>query len=726
MRVIHNTRDHAYRTPYGAVPLGSSVDLYLDVADASDIVVRLRTWVDGVGEQLYDMQACSQEAVPAGFERFHVCFTPFAAGVVWYQFAITDAEGFVWHYGAHNRCLGGEGQLVGWLPPSFCLAVFDCAVDAPAWHAPLAMILPDQSFRSNKEELIASLLENYPFALCATSTPWDVDAASETHTPEVFNMTQAYEKARAESKFVWFAVNNDTFGFWRQAKSGAMTCALFNASPYDSYHVLVPMVGEEASELVTGYGVPVLGLADLDDCDAERMRSEFPEAQQFVRVFLGQLGSAILHFHAHNRFALPLEKGMGILAHITSLPTDGDYLGTLGKPAFEFIDWLADQGVCYWQVLPVNPTDEFGSPYAGISAFAGNSLLLEQGQGSAGDQAVQANPDAYQVFCECEADWLEPYVSFMALRDKFGEGTTWQEWPHNYRSYDATLIAADKQLSAAAEFYRHLQFAFQQQGCAVRDYAHQKGIALIGDMPLYVSADSADVWANPLLFQLGDDGTPQVVAGCPPDAFAAEGQIWGNPVYDWDYARDQGYSWWLRRLQRAFDLYDYVRLDHFIGFSRYFSIPVGKKAVAGSYRLGPGFEFFSLAYEKLGRLPVIAEDLGLLTPRVRGLVADCGFLGMDIIQFADSDPLVSYEPRPNKVVYTGTHDNQTLLGFARSRYGQEDAQQISTILLEKVVSNKARVRIVALQDLLGLGDEARMNVPGIAGGNWSWQADDLK
>ena len=243
-------------------------------------------------------------------------------------------------------------------------------------------------------------------------------------------------------------------------------------------------------------------------------------------------------------------------------------------------------------------------------------------------------------------------------------------------------------------------------------------------MPIYVSADSADVWAHPELFQLGSDGKPEVVAGCPPDAFAVEGQIWGNPVYDWGAMCADGYRWWLRRLQRAFDLYDFVRLDHFIGFSRYFSIPVGSKATEGAYRLGPGFPFFRLAREKLGQLPVIAEDLGLLTPRVRALVADCGFLGMDIIQFADGgDPLVSYEPRPEKIVYSGTHDNQTLLGFVRDRYPDEDEDDAAIALIEMVVSSSAPVCIVPLQDLKMLGDEARMNVPGVAEGNWAWQAD---
>jgi len=257
----------------------------------------------------------------------------------------------------------------------------------------------------------------------------------------------------------------------------------------------------------------------------------------------------------------------------------------------------------------------------------------------------------------------------------------------------------------------------------LRAYANEHGVKIIGDMPLYVSADSADAWAHPELFQLDADGLPTAVAGCPPDAFAEDGQIWGNPLYDWDAARASDYSWWLRRLERAFHLYDYVRLDHFIGFAHYFSIPIGEKAQEGTYRPGPGYELFRRAYEKLGPLPVVAEDLGFLTPAVRALVADCGFVGMDIVQFADGgDPLSGYLPRPKKIAYTGTHDNQTLVGYAQDRYADLDASETADKLLTEVVSCGAPVVVVPLQDVLGLDDEARMNVPGVAEGNWTWQA----
>ena len=714
MRVYHNTREVAFRAPYGAVAAGEVVELAVDVADAPDAVVKLRTWVDGVGEALYEMEADGPVEGADAFTRYRIGYVPEAPGIVWYQFVITDGQGFVWRYGAQNNRRGGVGQLVGWEPPSFGLSVYGPVGEAPMWHGPIDGFLQDDAARADVPELVATLLESYPTPLCTTAMPWE--RPETALTPEITDMAQALSLAQ-EGKPAWFAVGGDVFGFWRAVESGAMTCALFNASPHDAHDVLVPTEGECASELVAGYAVPIVDASDVD------VPAGTPATGRYARVFLWPFGSAILHFHANGRLAFPMGPGVGVLAHVTSLPSEEGF-GTLGAPARAFVDCLAKSGARYWQVLPVSPTDECGSPYAGISAFAGNTGLLEGDAAEAGEEAVAADPDGYRAFCEREADWLEPYACFMAIRHKVGGGKLWQKWPKRHRSFDSAAIAGDKKLAASAEAVRRRQFAFERQWKGLRAYANDRGIQIIGDMPIYVSADSADVWAHPELFQLGPGGEPESVAGCPPDAFAAEGQIWGNPVYDWDAMRADGFAWWLRRLQRAFDLYDYVRLDHFIGFSRYFSIPVGEKALAGSYSLGPGFGFFRLASEKLGPLPVIAEDLGLLTPRVRALVADCGFPGMDIVQFADGgDPLSRWEPRPEKIAYTGTHDNQTLLGYVRDRYPEEDEEQAFTELLGKVVSCKAPVRILPLQDLMGLDDEARMNVPGVAEGNWTWQAD---
>jgi 4-alpha-glucanotransferase len=427
-----------------------------------------------------------------------------------------------------------------------------------------------------------------------------------------------------------------------------------------------------------------------------------------------------------------MEPGLGVLAHLTSLPADEAQEATsaLGTPAFEFVDWLADAGVRYWQVLPVNPTDEHGSPYAGISAFAGNDLLLGS-EGVIDDARLEKEglAEEYQRFCEREADWLDPYACFMAIRQKQGDGVVWQDWPKRFRRFDRKLVEGDAKLAKAAEVCKRAQFAFDRQWRALKSYANERGVLIIGDMPIYVSGDSADVWANPQLFKLGSDGKPEAVAGCPPDAFAEEGQIWGNPVYDWDELRSSGYAWWMRRLERAFQFYDILRLDHFIGFSRYFKIPAGEKASAGSYYSGPGFELFQQAFKRFGALPIVAEDLGTITPGVRCLVSACGFPGMDIVQFVDgNDPLPSYVPRPERVAYTGTHDNQTLVGYCEARYPELDAVEAAQDIARNVATCSAPVAIVALQDLMGLGNEARMNVPGVAEGNWTWQAcsEDLK
>ena len=515
-----------------------------------------------------------------------------------------------------------------------------------------------------------------------------------------------------------FAVNDDVIGIWGYEDDGATVCVLVNASLYNAHDVPVPMVDEYASEIISGYGMPIVDAAEAGDVPAA-----FADAERYARVHLYQLGSAILYFHGDTRLERPMQDGVGVLAHITSLPANAGKkgLGTLGDSARAFVDWLADAGVRYWQILPVNPTDDHGSPYAGISAFAGNVQLLEEFPDF---EDCKIDKAEYERFCKREADWLEPYVSFMAIREKVGAGKVWQAWPKKYRTFDAKVIAADAKLSASAERWRLGQFVFEQRWKELCAYANERGVQIVGDMPIYVSSDSSDVWANPGIFQLGKDGRPEMVAGCPPDRFAVEGQIWGNPVYNWDALAADGYTWWLRRLERAFDLYDVVRLDHFIGFARYFSIPAGEKATAGAYRPGPGIDLFRRAYDKFGPLPVIAEDLGSITPSVRALVATCGFPGMDIMQFVDgNDPLSGYQPRPDKIAYTGTHDNQTIVGYCAERYPHLDALEAADDLIEKLMTCNAAVCVVPLQDVLGLDDDARMNEPGTVEGNWIWQAD---
>ena len=543
-----------------------------------------------------------------------------------------------------------------------------------------------------------------------------------------------------------FAANASVFGHLWEGHDGTAACILVNASSREAFDVLVPMSEEAASDLLEGFAVRIVEAGELGPQERAAMTGltsaqprpllarRFAKASRYACVHVREQGSAVVYFHPRRRLERDMQPGLGVLAHITSLPADEPQAqdapeqpegaqpraATLGAPALRFVDWLQAAGVRYWQVLPVNPTDEFGSPYAGVSAFAGNARLLDAAPGAA--QAADAAPDGYRGFCQREAEWLEPYAAFMAIRAKLASGRAWQEWPERYHAYDPAALRADGELAAAAEQVRREQFAFELQWRELRAYANARGVQVVGDMPIYVSADSADAWANPELFQLGADGRPALVAGCPPDRFATEGQVWGNPVYDWRAMEQDGFSWWMRRLGRAFSLYDVVRLDHFIGFARYFSIPAGETALAGAYRPGPGLAFFRQAHERFGALPIIAEDLGTITPVVRALVAACGFPGMDIVQFADGDPLGGYAPRPEKIVYSGTHDNQTLVGFAQERYPGADPHAQAARLAHAVATCPAPVCVFQLQDVLGLGDEARMNMPGTAEGNWRWQA----
>ena len=506
-----------------------------------------------------------------------------------------------------------------------------------------------------------------------------------------------------DGEFEPFSSGHDVFGFWRRGKDGSQVCVLVNAGLHDSRTVRVPMVDEAVSDVVSGNAPKV------DHGQAE--------------VFLWPLGTAILHFHKKIRLQKPLERGMGVLCHVTSIPNGGKP-GTLGAPAKKFVDWLAAAGVRYWQVLPVTPPDSFGSPYAGLGAFAGNTALLEKGI----DKTLAAlkgceKTREFREFCEANEYWLTSYACFMAIKDLLGP-VEWQKWPAKYRSFSPEL-AEDPKLKAGVLKHAKLQFEFEREWAELREYANSRGIAIVGDMPMYVSGDSADVWAEPDIFNLDEDGYAGAQAGAPGDAFAPEGQLWGNPTYRWDVLAEQGYGWWLCRFSRAFDVYDYVRLDHFIGFSSYYSIPKGKKPSEGEFNFGPGAALFEAAYAQFGPLPFIAEDLGAITPAVRALVAQTGIPGMDVVQFADNDVRGGYEPKPGTIVYAGTHDNQTLLGWVKSRFGVEgeEARELAGRIARDVLATDADVAVMQLQDVLGLDDDARMNVPGVAEGNWTWQAD---
>ena len=473
------------------------------------------------------------------------------------------------------------------------------------------------------------------------------------------------------------AYNDDVFGFYRRG-DGQTMLLLINRSRGQGYEVKIKAVD-------AGF-------------DAVNGAWHVPDADGNINLYIGPMGSALVDFSGTKRLSKPLEPGHGVLAHVTSIPG-----GTLGEPALEFIDFLAETGEKYWQILPLNPTDSFGSPYAGRSAFAGNVDLtgLSEEELEAGLKVLLSPEKAeerarYERFKERNRYWLDDYAKFCALKEAGQE-----------------------------EFYKYGQFVFEEMWQEVRNYAHSKGIMIIGDMPMYVSADSADVWANPQLFTVDEKGHVTVEAGVPPDYFSAEGQLWGNPIYKWEDMKADGFQWWKNRFRRAIELYDYTRLDHFRGFEAYWSVPKGKKAAEGFWSLGVGADFFRECYGELGELPFIAEDLGTITPGVNALREICGFYGADVMQFADSDPLEGYNPPAGKIAYSGTHDNETLKGWAEKRYGKSEEETLEIVhrLKENLLSTDADVVIMPLQDILELGDEARMNVPGVAEGNWSWRAD---
>ncbi len=503
----------------------------------------------------------------------------------------------------------------------------------------------------------------------------------------------------------FFSFGRDVFGFWRYGDQYEERVAvLVNRSTTRPRRVQLPMYGTAAQDLVSG--------ADL-----------VPGEDGNVSLQLWPLGSAVVYFRTdEERLTKQLGRGAGVVCHITSVP-NGNRPGTLGAPAKRFVDFLAPAHQRYWQVLPVSPVDAYGSPYAGVSAFAGNEALLEEDEATLKAYFSSFVPDAsYHAFVVKNAWWLLPYAAFMAIRDYQG-GKPWQEWPKELRRYDRDLLE-DPRFIDDARYHMFCQFRFDREWRELRSYAHVRGIEIIGDMPMYVSADSADVWAYPELFNIDAEGNPTEVAGTPPDAFAAQGQVWGNPTYRWAEHKRTGYFWWTGRLARMMELYDWTRFDHFLGLESYYGIPLGNPASEGRWIPGPGIELFERARRRLGPLPIIAEDLGTITPAVRGLVARTGFAGMDVALFADYDVREGYRAHAGKVAYTSTHDTQTLLGWCEGAFGTGDAAEIADKIKKSVMSSDAVVAMMPLQDVLGLNDDARMNVPGVASGNWSWQAKE--
>jgi 4-alpha-glucanotransferase len=438
--------------------------------------------------------------------------------------------------------------------------------------------------------------------------------------------------------------------------------------------------------------------------------------------------------------ATPLDvRRAGVLLHVTSLPGSGD----LGDEAFRFVDFLAEAGCSVWQVLPLVPThDEDRSPYNAVSAMAGSPDLIsrerQSAQGLVGLSSLdEGQRAAFASWCADQRDWLEPYVEFVALRELLGHAP-WLTWEPGLRDRDPERVAAAlAPVTDRLEALRLDQWVFDLQWHELRDHAASRDVLLFGDLPIFVSLDSADVWASRGLFRLDEQGQPTTVTGVPPDYFAVDGQRWNNPHYDWDAMAADGYAWWRRRIERQRDLFDLVRIDHFRGFEAAWHVPAdATTARDGWWVKGPGPEVLSALVDTAGAGTLVAEDLGVITPQVEELRTRFDLPGMKILQFAfDGSPDNPYLPQRHgelSVVYTGTHDNDTTVGWweeldelARERVSSfliDPDEEMPWALVRLAMESPARLAVVPAQDLLGLGSESRMNTPGTARDNWAWQA----
>lgn len=468
-------------------------------------------------------------------------------------------------------------------------------------------------------------------------------------------------------------------------------------------------------------------------------------------------------------------RASGVLMGISSIPSKYG-IGCFSREAYEFVDQLSAGGQQYWQILPLGPTGYGDSPYQSVSTFAGNPYficledLIEKdlltreecescdwgGSESyvdyekmyfsrykllrkAYERADLKNDKEYAAFKKKEAAWLKDYCLFMAIKND-QNGVCWIEWPKELKDRTSKEVLKEEvRLAEEVEFYSFQQYCFTAQWEKLKSYANQKGIKIIGDVPIYVALDSSDAWANPDMLQFDKDHTPKAVAGCPPDAFSATGQMWGNPLYDWKKLKATGYKWWVERMSHCLKLYDVVRIDHFRGFDEYYSIPYGDKtAQFGHWEKGPGMDLFRALEKNLGKLDVIAEDLGLLTDSVIEMVEESGFPGMKVLQFAfdenEDSPYLTHRYERNCIVYTGTHDNETTRGwfrnlsqhdrnFARAYIGCEGKHETAAVwsMIRAAMSSVADRCVIPVQDYLCLGNEARINEPSTLGDNWKWR-----
>ena len=478
---------------------------------------------------------------------------------------------------------------------------------------------------------------------------------------------------------------------------------------------------------------------------------------------------------------MPFPRRSGILLHPTSLPSPFG-IGDLGRAAQRFVDFLSAAGQSYWQVLPLGPTGYGHSPYQGLSAFAGNPMLIDLHQlvelGHLTEDDLAHGPDfpdakvdfnavvpyksqlldrayerfraagpesqhvAFRAFCADHGHWLEDFALFMALRQSYN-GRSWQTWKPGVAAREPTALSeAQGALYDEIDKQRYWQWLFFQQWTDVKSYANRNGVAIIGDIPIFVALDSADVWANPHLFKLDQDLEPTVVSGVPPDFFSETGQLWGHPLYRWDLMAENGYAWWISRFKLAFTQADVMRIDHFRGFYNYWEVPGGADTAAeGEWRYGPGADLFEAVNRELGDVDIIAEDLGDFDAESRAAVdaleAQFGYPGMKVLQFAfgggPSDPFLPHNYAPGCAAYTGTHDNDTVVGWYEVtsrpeeqeyalRYLDSDGSEIAWDFVRLAWSSVANTAMTTAQDLLGLGNEARMNLPGTVGShNWTWR-----
>ena len=465
----------------------------------------------------------------------------------------------------------------------------------------------------------------------------------------------------------------------------------------------------------------------------------------------------------------------GVLLHISSLPSPYG-IGTMGKEAYKFIDFLNKAGQSYWQILPICPTSYGDSPYQTFCTFAGNPYfidldmlksdgLLKKSEyaginwGAKADCVdyglIYANrfnvlrkaaerfslhdQTAFNEFCEQNFYWINDYAMFMTLKDMHG-GASFYEWESRYITREENALA-DLNITHKDDiyFWKFLQYYFYKQWAELKDYANSKNVEIIGDIPIYVALDSSDVWADPKLFQLQDDLRPRSVAGCPPDGFSADGQLWGNPLYDWEYHKQDGYKWWIHRISYMCEVYDVLRIDHFRGFDSYYSIPYGDTtAKNGHWEQGPGIELYKMLEQQKGRKRIIAEDLGFLTDSVKQMLKESGFPGMKVLEFAfDSRDSATNDYLPhnyitNCIAYIGTHDNDTVMGWLKSADKNDIANAKEYLCLKDPANYNwdfmkalwatiADTTIVQAQDILGLGSKYRMNTPSTFGNNWTFR-----